>query len=54
MNVMYEDLARAHRDARLREGREWRRSSQLSRGRRLARKAERASQQSRLLLARAV
>lgn len=54
MNVMYEDLARAHRDARLREGREWRRSSQLSRAGGLARKAERASQQSRLLLARAV
>ncbi len=54
MNLMHEDLARAHMDARLRRARELRRSSQLNRARRLARRAERASQQARLLLARAL
>ncbi len=54
MNLMHEDLARAHMDARLRQARELRRSSQLNRARRLARRAERASQQARLLLARAL
>ncbi len=53
MNVMHEDLARAHIDARLREARVLRRSSQLDRARRLARRAERANEQARLLLARA-
>jgi hypothetical protein len=52
MYLMQEQLARAHMDARLREARELRRGSQLSRAQRLARKAERASQQARLLLAR--
>jgi len=52
MNLLQEDLARAHMDARLSEARELRRSYQLSRSRRLARKAERAAQQSRLHLAR--
>jgi hypothetical protein len=52
MNLLHEDLARAHMDARLHEARELRRSYQLSRAQRLARKAERASQQSRLALAR--
>jgi len=52
MNLLQEDLARAHMDARLDEARELRRSHQLSRAQRLARKAERATQQSRLLLAR--
>lgn len=53
MNLMHEDLARVHRDARLQQARELRRSSQLNRARRLTRRAERASQQARLLLARA-
>lgn len=52
MNLMHEDLARAHMDARLSEARELRRSHHLSRAQRLARRAERASQQSRLMLAR--
>ncbi len=52
MNLIQEDLARAHMDARLCEARERRRSYQLSRAKRLARRAERATQQSRLLLAR--
>jgi hypothetical protein len=52
MNLMQEQLARAHMEARLREARELRRGLQLSRAQRLARKAERASQQARLLLAR--
>jgi hypothetical protein len=54
MNFMHEDLARAHMDARLRQARELRRGSQLNRAQRLARRAERASQQARLLLARAL
>jgi hypothetical protein len=52
MNLIQEDLARAHMDARLSEARELRRGYHLSRGQRLARKAERATQQSRLMLAR--
>jgi hypothetical protein len=54
MNLMHEDLARAHMDARLQQARELRRSRQLNRANRLARRAERASQQARLLLARAL
>ncbi len=54
MNVMHEDLARAHRVARLKQARELRQGSQLHRARRLARRAERANQQARLLLARAL
>jgi hypothetical protein len=54
MNLMHEDLARAHMDARLREARELRRGLHVMRARRLARRAERASQQVRLLLARSV
>ena len=52
MSLIQEDLARAHIDARLSEARELRRSYQLSRAQRLARRAERATQQARLLLAR--
>ncbi len=48
MNLIQEDLARAHMDARLSQARELRRSYQLTRAQRLARKAERATQQSRL------
>lgn len=54
MYLMEEDLARAHMDARLAEARELRRGHHLTRGRRLARKTERASQQARLLLARSL
>jgi hypothetical protein len=54
MNLMYEDLARAHMNARLQEARDMRRGNQLNRAKRLARRAERASQQARLLLARAL
>lgn len=54
MNLMHEELARAHRDARLRQAREQRLSSSLRRARKLALRAERASQQARLLLARAL
>lgn len=52
MHLMQEDLARAHMDARLAEARDLRRSYQLSRTKRLCRRAERASQRARLLLAR--
>jgi len=54
MYLLNEDLARAHRAARLAEARNLRRSYQLSHAQRLARRAERASQQARLLLARAL
>ena len=54
MNLMYEDMARAHMDARLRQARDLRRGQQLSKARRLANRAERASQQARLLLARSL
>jgi hypothetical protein len=54
MNLMHENMARAHMDARLREARELRRGTQLSKARRLADRAERASQQARLLLARSL
>jgi len=54
MYLIQEDLARAHMDARLSEARELRRSYQLSRAQRLARRAERATQQARLLLARSL
>jgi len=54
MNLMQENLARAHMDARLREARELRRGLHVMRARRLTRRAERASQQVRLLLARSV
>lgn len=54
MNLMQEQLARAHMDARLSEARELRRSLHVARSQRLARRAERASQQVRLMLARSV
>jgi hypothetical protein len=52
MNLLQEDLARAHMDARLHEARELRRSHLLSKAQRAARRAERADQQARLALAR--
>ena len=42
MNLMHEDLARAHIDARLAEARELRRSHQLRRTQRLVRRSRRA------------
>ncbi len=54
MNLMHEDLARAHIDARLQEARERRRADVVQRSQRLARRAERASQRARLLLARSL
>ena len=52
--TMNEDLARAQMDARLGEARQKRTGHQLARHRRLSRKAERAAQQARLALARAL
>ena len=54
MNLMNEDLARAHMAARLGEAHKARRGHQLARARRLSRKAELAAQQARLALARAL
>ena len=54
MNLMHEDLARAHMSARLGEAQQLRRGHQWARARRLSRKAEQAAQQARLALARAL
>lgn len=54
MNTMHEDLARAQMAARLGEAQALRTGHQLARARRLSRKAERAAQQARLALARAL
>ncbi|HEX6877854.1 MAG TPA: hypothetical protein VF165_19500 [Nocardioidaceae bacterium] len=54
MNLIHEDLARAHIAARLEEAQEIRLASQMARARRLSRRAERAAQQARLALARAL
>jgi len=54
MNLINEDLARAHIDQRLREAQELRLGSQVARARRLGRKADRAAQQARLALARSL
>jgi hypothetical protein len=54
MYLLNEDLARAHRSARLGEARELRRGHQLVLARRLSRRAERAAQQARLALARSL
>jgi len=54
MNLMNENLARAHMAARLGEAQALRRGQQLARARRLSRKAEQAAQQARLALARAL
>jgi hypothetical protein len=53
-NLMHENLARAQMSARLGEAHELRRGHYLARSRRLSRKAERAAQQARLALARAL
>jgi hypothetical protein len=52
MNYNYEELARAHSQARLHEARLLRRGHQLERVQRLRRKADRANAQARLLLER--
>lgn len=54
MNLINEDLARAHIAARLGEAQELRLGHQIARARRLSRRAERAAQQARLALARSL
>ena len=52
MNLMQENLARAHMESRLREARELRRGAQLNLARRMARKAAAAGAKARPVLAR--
>ena len=52
--LMNEDLARAQMSARLGEAQQLRVATRVARARRLARRAERAAQQARLALARAL
>ena len=54
MNLLNEDLARAHIAVRLGEAQELRLGHQVARARRLSRRAERAAQQARLALARSL
>ena len=54
MNLMHEDLARAHMSVRLGEAQQQRRGHQLARARRISRKAEKAARQARLAFARAI
>ena len=54
MNLLHEELARAQMSARLGEAQQLQLGYRLSRARRLSRKAERAAQQARLALARAL
>jgi hypothetical protein len=54
MNLMNEDLARAHMAARLEEAHEQRLAGRFARARRLSRRAEKAALQARLALARAL
>lgn len=53
-NMVNEDLARAQMSARLGEAQQLRVANKMARARRLSRKAERAAQQARLALARAL
>jgi hypothetical protein len=53
MNLMQENLARAHMEARLRDARDRQRGAELKRARRMARRAERAGARGRLVLVRA-
>jgi len=53
-NLVAEDLARAHINARLQQAQSARRGQQLASARRLSRKAERAAAQARLALARVI
>lgn len=54
MNLINEDLARAQIASRLDEAQSLRRGHQLVIARRLSRRAERAAQQARLAIARAL
>jgi len=54
MNTMHEALARAQMSARLGEAQQLRRGHQLTKARRLSRKAEQAAQQARLAIARTI
>lgn len=54
MNLMYEDLARAHSRERLEQARHARQADHLYRHQRLARRAERAANAVKLHLARSL
>lgn len=54
MQLMNEDLARAHMTMRLGEAQEQHRARQFALHRRLSRRAERAAQQARLAVARSL
>lgn len=54
INLINEDLARAHLHERLEQAQRGRRARQLVAARRLSRKAERAAAQARLALARVI
>jgi hypothetical protein len=54
MNLINEDLARAQIASRLGEAQDLRLGNRIARARRLSRRAERAAQQARLALARAL
>jgi hypothetical protein len=54
MNLINEDLARAQIASRLGEAQELRLGHQITRARRLTRRAERAAKQARLALARSL
>ena len=54
MNLMQEELARAHIQARLAEARLIRRGNQLARAQRFARRADRTALKARLAIARAL
>lgn len=54
MNLIQEDLARAHIAARLQEADELRLGRRVARARRLSRRADRAAQQARIALARSL
>ena len=54
MNLMFEELARAHMSERLGEAQSRRRGRQVVVARRLSRRAERAALQARLVLARSL
>jgi hypothetical protein len=54
MNLINEDLARAQIAQRLGEAQDLRLGHQITRARRLSRRAERAAQQARLALARSL
>jgi hypothetical protein len=52
MELMQENLARAHMEARLRDARDRRQAAELKRARRQAKRAQRAAAGGRLVLAR--